>query len=107
MDSSSTEADCCHRFVDLRPPTVFMYMAAVVDICLNGKTNKEIPHLNEMRDTSEKADQSGSDLGISHVVKRLRNALEVKAHAAQGMPKMPLQEEECKVEVRIGQPSPG
>ena len=84
-----------------------MYGAAVVDICLNGKTNKEIPHLNEMRDTSEKADQSGSDLGISHVVKRFRNALEVKAHAAQGMPKMPLQEEECKVEVRIGQPSPG
>ena len=52
-------------------------------------------------------DQSGTDLGIPHVVKRLRNALEVKAHAAQGMPKMPLQEEECKVEVRIGQPSPG
>ena len=68
---------------------------------------KKSPHLTEMRGTSETADQSGTDLGISHVVKRLRNALEVKAHAAQGMPKMPLQEEECKVEVRIGQPSPG
>ena len=78
-----------------------------MDICLNGKTKNEIPHLNEMRDTSETADHSGTDLGISHVVKRLRNALEVKAHAAQGMPKMSLQEEECKVEVRIGQPSPG
>ena len=84
-----------------------MYGAAVVDICLNGKTKNEIPHLNEMRDTSEKADQSGTDLGISHVVKRFRNALEVKAHAAQGMPKMSLQEKECKVEVRIGQPSSG
>ena len=107
MDLRSTEADCCHRFVDLRPPTVFMYGAAVVDICLHGKTNKEIPHLNEMRDKSEEADQSGTDLGISHVVKCFRNALEVKAHAAQGMPKMSLQEKECKVEVRIGQPSSG
>ena len=68
---------------------------------------KKSPHLTEMRGTSETADQSGTDLGISHVVKRLGNALEIKAHAAQGMPKMPLQEEECKVEVRIGQPSPG
>ena len=56
--------------------------AAVVDILLNGKTKNEIPHLNEMRDTSETADQSGTDLGISHVVKRFRNALEVKAHTA-------------------------
>ena len=64
--------------------------------------NKETPHLNEMRGASEKADQSGTDLGTSHVVKRLRNALEVKAHAPQGMPKMSLQEKECKVEVRIG-----
>ena len=69
--------------------------------------NKETPHLNEMRGASEKAGQSGTDLGISHVVKRLRNALEVKAHAAQGMPKMSLQEKECKVKVRIGQPSSG
>ena len=76
--------------------------AAVVDICLNGKTYKETPHPNEMRGTSKKVDQSGTDLGISHVVKRFRNALEVKAHAAQGMPKMSLQEKECKVEVRIG-----
>ena len=69
---------------------------------------KKSPHLTEMGGgTSETTDQSGTDLGIPHVVKRLRNALEVKAHAAQGMPKMPLQEEECKVEVRIGQPSPG
>ena len=51
-----------------------------------------------MRGKSEKADQSGTDLGISHVVKRFRNALEVKAHAAQGMPKMSLQEKESKVE---------
>ena len=107
MDSRSTEADCCHRFVDLRPLTVYMNEAALVDICLNGKTKNEIPHLNEMRDTSEIADQSGTDLGISHVVKRFRNALEVKAHAAQGMPKMSLQEKECKVEVCIGQPSSG
>ena len=63
---------------------------------------KKSPHLTEMRGTSETTDQSGTDLGISHVVKRLRNALEVKAHAAQGMPKMSLQEKECKVEVRIG-----
>lgn len=56
--------------------------AAVVDICLNGKTNKETPHPNEMRGTSKKVDQSGTDLGISHVVKRFRNALEVKAHTA-------------------------
>ena len=69
--------------------------------------NKETPHLNEMRGASEKADKSGTDLGTSHVVKRLRNALEVKAHAPQGMPKMSLQEKECKVEVRIGQPSSG
>ena len=59
-----------------------MYGAAVEDICLNGITKNEIPHLNEMRDTSEIADQSGTDLGISHVVKRFRNALEVKAHTA-------------------------
>ena len=78
-----------------------------MDIWLNCKINKEIPHLNEMRDTSETADQSGTDLGIPHVVKSFRNALEVKAHAAQGMPKMSLQEKECKVEVRIGQPSSG
>ena len=45
-----------------------MYGAAVVDICLNGKTKYEIPHLGEMRDTSEIADQLGTDLGISHVV---------------------------------------
>ena len=44
--------------------------------------NKKIPHLTEMRGTSETVDQSGTDLGISHVVKRLRNALEVKAHTA-------------------------
>ena len=69
--------------------------------------NKETPHLNEMRGASEKVDQSGTDLGTSHVVKRLRNALEVKAHAPQGMPKMSLQEKECKVKVRIGQPSSG
>ena len=75
--------------------------AAVVDICLNGKTKNEIPHLNEMRDKSEIADQSGTDLGISHVVKRFRNALEVKAHTAQGMPEVSLQKKECKVEVRI------
>ena len=81
--------------------------AAVVDICLNGETNKETPHLNEMRGTSKKVDQSATDLGISHVVKRFRNALEVKAHAPQGMPKMSLQEKECKVKVRIGQPSSG
>ena len=68
---------------------------------------KKSPHLTEMRGTSEKADQSGADLGIPHVVKRLRNALEVKAHAAQGMPKMSLQEKECKVKVCIGQPSSG
>jgi len=30
--------------------------AAVVDICLNDETNKETPHLNEMRGKSEKAD---------------------------------------------------
>ena len=53
------------------------------------------------------ADQLSTYFCSSHVVKRLRNALEVKAHAAQGMPKMTLQEEECKVEMRIGQPSPG
>ena len=76
------------------------------DFRRNHETKKS-PHLTEMRGTSEMTDQSGTDLGIPHVVKRLRNALEVKAHAAQGMPKMPLQEEECKVEVRIGQPSPG
>jgi hypothetical protein len=35
-----------------------------------------------MRGTSKKADQSGTDFGISHVVKRFRNALEVKAHTA-------------------------
>ena len=75
--------------------------AAVVDICLNGKTNKETPHLNEMRGASEKADQSGTDLGISHVVKRFRNSLEVKAHTAQGMPEVSLQKKECKVKVRI------
>ena len=78
-----------------------------MDICLNCETKNETPHLNEMRGTSETADQSGTDLGISHIVKRFGNALEVKAHAAQGMPKMSLQEKECKVEVRIGQPSPG
>ena len=59
-----------------------MYWAALVDICRKGKTKSEIPHLNEMRDTTETADQSGTDLGISHVVKRFRNALEVKAHTA-------------------------
>ena len=73
-----------------------------MDICLNGKTKNEIPHLIEMGDTSEMADQSGTDLGISHVVKCFRNTLEVKAHAAQGMPKMSLQKKECKVKVRIG-----
>ena len=82
LDLRSTEADSCHRFVDLRPLTVFMREADVVDICLNGETNKETPHLNEMRGKSQKADQSGTDLGISHVVKRFRNALEVKAHTA-------------------------
>ena len=81
--------------------------AAVVDICLNGKTNKETPHPNEMRGTSKKVDQSGTDLGISHVVKRFRNSLEVKAHTAQGMPEVSLQKKECKVKVRIGQPSSG
>ena len=75
--------------------------AAVVDICLNGKTNKETPHLNEMRGKSEKADQSGTDLGISHVVKRFRNSLEVKAHTAQGMPEGSLQKQDCQVKVRI------
>jgi len=82
FDSRSTEADCCHRFVDLRPLTVYMREAAVVHICLNDKINKETPHLNEMRGTSKKADQSGTDFGISHVFKRFRNALEVKAHTA-------------------------
>ena len=81
--------------------------AGMEDIDLNGETKNKTPHLNEMRGTSETADQSDTDLGISHVVKRFRNALEVKAHAAQGMPKMSLQEKECKVEVRVGQPSPG
>ena len=52
-------------------------------------------------------DQLGTYFCSSHVVKRLRNSLEVKAHASQGMPKMSLQEEERKVKVRIGQPSPG
>ena len=76
--------------------------AGIEDIDLNGETKNETPHLNEMRGTSDSADQSGTDLGISHVVKRFRNALEVKAHAAQGMPKMSLQEEECKGKVRVG-----
>ena len=75
--------------------------AAVVDICLNGETNKETPHLNEMRGTSKKVNQSATDLGISHVVKRFRNLLEVKAHTAQGMPEVSLQKKERKVEVRI------
>ena len=107
MDPRSTEADCCHRLVGLRPITIFSYGADEVDICLNGETKNEAPHLNEMRGTSKIADQSDIYFCSPHVVKRLRNALEVKAHAAQGMPKMSLQEEECKVEVRIGQPSPG
>ena len=69
---------------------------------LNGVTNEETPHLIEMRGTSKTADQSGTNLRRSHVVKRLRNAFEVKAHSAQGMPKMALKEKECKIEVRIG-----
>ena len=41
-----------------------------------------------------------------HILKSLRNILEIESHASECMPEMTLQEEECKVKVSVGKPCP-
>ncbi len=67
--------------------------------------NKKAPLPGALRYYLEEKERS-VDLGFIHRFKSINNALEVESHTSECMPEMPLEEEECEVEVSVCKPGP-